>query len=58
MDCILDKTSFLALDIGSPVAVANGFVEPQACSTGTQDAASTPSAPKIRLYGVDIEANE
>jgi len=41
MDCILDKTSFLALDIGSPVAVANGFVEPQACSTGTQDAAST-----------------
>jgi len=41
MDCIFDKTSFLALDIGSPVAVANGFVEPQACSTGTQDAAST-----------------
>jgi len=44
MDCILDKTSFLALDIGSPVAVANGFVEPQACSTGTQDAASRARA--------------
>jgi len=32
------------LDIGSPVAVANGFVEPQACSTGTQDAASRARA--------------
>jgi len=41
---MFDKTSFLALDIGSPITVADGFIEPQACSTRTQDATSTPSA--------------
>jgi len=43
-DCIFDKTSYSASNVGSPVAVADGLVESQSCSTGTQDAASTAGA--------------
>merc|ERR1712215_569643 len=49
---IFDKTSFSALDIGSPITVADSFVEPQACSTRTQDAAST--AGTLVVFGAVI----
>ena len=57
-DCIFDKTSYSASNVGSPVAVADGLVESQSCSTGTQDAASTAGAPKSGWYGITKEANE
>jgi len=54
---IFDKTSFSALDIGSPITVADSFVEPQACSTRTQDAAST--AGTLVVFGaVSFVGNE